>query len=69
MKIHICKKDGKVSIDVCGHANYDEYGKDIVCAGVSAIVQTAILGLDAIATSYPGYVKIIESKGEENDDE
>lgn len=22
-----------------GHAGYDEYGKDIVCAGVSAIVQ------------------------------
>lgn len=28
---------------VLGHANYDEYGKDIVCAGVSAVVQ-ALLG-------------------------
>lgn len=26
-----------------GHANYDEYGKDIVCAGVSALVQ-ALMG-------------------------
>jgi uncharacterized protein YsxB (DUF464 family) len=27
---------------VLGHANYDEYGKDIVCAGVSALVQALI---------------------------
>ena len=31
-------KDFKVS----GHANYDEYGKDIVCASVSSIVITSI---------------------------
>lgn len=27
---------------VLGHAGYDEYGKDIVCAGVSAIVEALI---------------------------
>ena len=27
---------------VLGHANYAEYGKDIVCAGVSALVQALI---------------------------
>ena len=27
---------------VLGHANYDEYGRDIVCAGVSALVQALI---------------------------
>ena len=27
---------------VLGHANYGEYGKDIVCAGVSALVQALI---------------------------
>lgn len=27
---------------VLGHAGYDEYGKDIVCAGVSSIVQALI---------------------------
>ena len=26
---------------VSGHANYDEYGKDIVCASVSSIVITS----------------------------
>jgi len=27
---------------VLGHANYAEYGKDIVCAGVSSLVQALI---------------------------
>ena len=30
------------TLTVIGHANYDEYGRDIVCAGVSAIVQALI---------------------------
>lgn len=28
-----------------GHAGYGEYGQDIVCAAVSAITQTTVLGL------------------------
>jgi uncharacterized protein YsxB (DUF464 family) len=28
-----------------GHAEYDEEGYDIVCAGVSAVTQTALVGL------------------------
>ena len=35
-----------VGFIVKGHANYDEYGKDIVCAGVSAIT---VGGLNAVA--------------------
>jgi hypothetical protein len=27
---------------VKGHANFDEHGKDIVCAGVSAIIMGAL---------------------------
>ncbi len=39
-------RDGCIKgFSVSGHANYEERGRDIVCAGVSAIVQTAILGL------------------------
>ena len=30
------------SLTVLGHANYDEYGRDIVCAGISALVQALI---------------------------
>ena len=33
-------KDGtSLELKVDGHANYDEHGRDIVCAGVSAITQ------------------------------
>ena len=32
----------KNKIEITGHANYDEYGKDIVCASVSSIVITSI---------------------------
>jgi len=34
-----------MGFEVYGHSGYAEAGKDIVCAAVSAIVQTAILGL------------------------
>lgn len=36
--------DGNVikGFKVSGHANYDEYGKDIVCASVSTVVITSI---------------------------
>ena len=39
IKIQINKTNNKYSsFIVSGHSNYDEKGKDIVCAGVSAIV-------------------------------
>lgn len=37
------RKDG---IKVSGHANYAEDGKDIVCAGVTALTQTLIRSLE-----------------------
>ena len=46
IKINIEKNNTKiVSLEVSGHSNYDEKGKDIVCAGVSAIV---VGGLNAL---------------------
>lgn len=39
-------KDVK-SLTVSGHANYDQYGKDIVCAGVSAVVTGGINALES----------------------
>lgn len=35
-----------VRLLVRGHAGYAERGRDIVCAAVSAITQTALLGLE-----------------------
>ncbi len=30
---------------ISGHSNYAEYGKDIVCAAISVLAQTALLSL------------------------
>ena len=47
------KKDSNIikCITITGHANYDEYGKDIVCAAVSASVLTTINGIIALDNS------------------
>lgn len=42
--IAVCVR--KDEIEVCGHANYAETGKDIVCAGVTALTQTLIRSLE-----------------------
>lgn len=38
-----------VKCHISGHAEYDEHGYDIVCAAVSVLSCTAILGLQDIA--------------------
>ena len=35
-------------ITITGHANYAEHGKDIVCAGVSTLVQTLIHSVEEL---------------------
>ena len=43
IKVSITKKDNKISkITMTGHAKYDEYGKDIVCAAASSIAITSV---------------------------
>lgn len=43
IKVKINYKDNFINgFKVTGHANYDDYGKDIVCASVSSIVITSI---------------------------
>jgi len=41
------KKQGEriVALNASGHSGYAESGQDIVCAGISSIIQTAILGI------------------------
>ena len=51
------------SITISGHANYDDYGKDIVCAAVSATVITTVNGIlsidkDAIEVNEKNKVEI-----------
>lgn len=58
IKIKVIVKDGETHISIVGHAGYAPAGHDIVCAGVSAVSHAAILGLNAIAEEYPGFVQI-----------
>jgi uncharacterized protein YsxB (DUF464 family) len=62
IQIQTSQHNGYMKIEVHGHANYDEHGKDIVCAAVSAIMQTALLGLHSVAEAYPEYVRIQEDQ-------
>lgn len=54
----------KERITVCGHAQYETSGKDIVCAGVSSLVQSMIAGIENFTTDKieyeisPGWVDI-----------
>ncbi len=48
--IKIFRNDGNITCVSCmGHSGYAERGEDIVCAGVSSLVQTAVLGLLMVA--------------------
>ena len=47
--VTVIRENGNpVGFKVSGHANMGEYGEDLVCAAVSAIVQTAILGITEV---------------------
>lgn len=56
IKIRVKEEKGRVKeVLISGHALYDDYGKDIVCASVSSIVITsvnAILSIDKDAIFY-----------------
>lgn len=44
--VSICRSRGIIRrFSVSGHSGYAERGSDIICAGVSALVQTIVLGL------------------------
>ena len=48
--------DGMFRLEVDGHEEHAEQGR--VCAAVSAITQTALLGLQAVAEEHPDIVSI-----------
>lgn len=68
INISLKKSDDKLKeIFINGHANFNEYGKDIVCASASSIVITtvnAILKFDQNAIMYTDnkgvYIKILK---------
>ena len=44
IKVEVTKKD----ISVTGHAMYDDYGKDIVCAAASSVITTSVESIASI---------------------
>lgn len=56
ISIHARLGDGLTRIEVTGHEEHAEDGR--VCAAISAITQTALLGLAAVAEQHPDLVTI-----------
>ena len=52
--IVITKANNGISIK--GHANYAPIGKDIVCSGVSALIQTLIQSVEELTTDKIEYI-------------
>lgn len=48
--------DGRTSIEVTGHEEHAEGGR--ICAAISAITQTALLGLQMIAEQHPDIASV-----------
>lgn len=49
-RVRIIKKNNQImEVECDGHTEYGVFGEDIVCASLSSIVQTAVLGLVAVA--------------------
>lgn len=57
-------KQNNEGISIKGHAHYAEPGKDIVCAGVSVLVQNLVASIETLTTDeiqydmQPGSVEI-----------
>lgn len=55
-KIEILRKNGRIiSYRAVGHAEYDEYGSDIVCAALSTALQFPLAGFQDVLDIYPRF--------------
>ena len=64
IKVSVSRENGVIKyINILGHADYDDYGKDIVCASVSSIIITTI---NATLTFNKDYIKYIQNKDDFN---
>lgn len=66
IKVNVTKNNGLVEkISIKGHAMYDDYGKDIVCASVSTMVITTVNAIsrfeqnDITCNQDDGFVEIV----------
>lgn len=56
IRITATREGDRHTLIIDGHADSAPKGLDIVCAAISAIYQTALLGLAACAKHYSSYV-------------
>lgn len=56
VNIQVNRSNGKINLNIEGHANYGPNGQDIVCSAISSIILTALLGLEAVSENYPNNV-------------
>lgn len=62
-KVKFSRKNGKfVAVECEGHSDYADAGMDIVCAALSSVIQTAVLGLMQVAGIGVGY-EVDEERG------
>lgn len=62
INVKIEKENAKYKkITILGHAMYDDYGKDIVCAAVSSITTTTVNGILALNKNSLSYM--VSKKG------
>ena len=78
VNVKFSTSDGKfVGVECEGHCEYADAGEDVVCAALSSVIQTAVLGLMkvlGIAVGYEtdekrGYLKAILPKSMSEADE
>ena len=56
INIVVTNKENKIKkINVMGHALYDDFGKDIVCSGVSSVVITSVNAIMSFDKNYISY--------------
>lgn len=56
IQIKVFKENNIIKeVSLKGHAMYDDYGKDIVCAGVSGILTTTVNGIESIQPNSVSY--------------
>ena len=55
-EIEILRKNGRIiSYKAVGHAEYDKYGSDIVCAALSTALQFPLAGFQDVLEIYPRF--------------
>ena len=58
IKVTVSRNDGRISsVEIKGHSGYAKAGRDIVCAAVSAIAQTALMGLIKYSDNMVDYTR------------